>query len=71
MRRVPVPAGMNDPLDPPKAILPTEADCGGQKWGKGDSKGLQMGWDANPAEWQGFPAGPPAQAEDGHLVRPV
>ncbi len=69
--RVPVPPGMNGPIDPPKAILPREADCVGKKWAKGDSKGLQIGRAANPAEWPSFPAGSPAQAEDGRLVRPV
>ncbi len=38
----PFPPGMNGPLGPAEAVLPREADGGGQGGGKGDAEGFQI-----------------------------
>ncbi len=66
-----LPPSMNGPLDPAQAVLPREADGGGQGRGEGDAESFQLGWGTNPVKRSGHTARPATEAKDSCLVRPV
>jgi hypothetical protein len=62
---------MDGPLGPAQAVLPREADGGGQRRGEGDAEGFQLGWGTDPVKRPSHTACPATEAEDSSLVGPI